>query len=82
METKEFTNDFSQGMTNIPSDSVCQDDSVAVEWNMIFRNGEHQPIQAPVDLEIFGETSFYILNIHEVKEGKHYIGVHKDKLIY
>lgn len=49
METKEFTNDFSQGMTNTPSDSVCQDDSVAVEWNMIFRNGEHQPIQAPID---------------------------------
>lgn len=79
METKEFTNDFSQGMTNIPSDSVCQDDSVAAEWNMIFRNGEHQPIQAPINLDIFKTDSFYILNIHEVKEGKHYIGIYKYK---
>ena len=49
METKQNTNDFAKGMTNIPSDNICPDDSVAAEWNMIFRNGEHYPIQAPVN---------------------------------
>lgn len=83
METKEFTNDFSQGMTNIPSDSACQDDSVAAEWNMIFRNGEHQPIQAPRDLDIFKTGSFYILHVHKVSKEKHYIGVSNNgNLVY
>lgn len=49
METRQNTNDFAKGMTNIPSDNICPDDSVAAEWNMIFRNGEHCPIQAPVN---------------------------------
>ena len=49
METKQNTNDFAKGMTNIPSDNICPDDSVAAEWNMIFRNGEHCPIQAPAN---------------------------------
>lgn len=75
MENKNITNDFSAGMTNIPSDNICPDESVAIEWNMIYRNGEHQPIQAPRDLDIFKTGSFYILHVHKVSKEKHYIGV-------
>ena len=83
METRQNTNDFAKGMTNIPSDNICPDDSVAAEWNMIFRNGEHCPIQAPVDMGIFINESFYILYIHEVHEGKLYVGVNDSgNLVY
>lgn len=83
MEIRQNTNDFAKGMTNIPSDNICPDDSVAAEWNMIFRNGEHCPIQAPVDMGIFINESFYILYIHEVHEGKHYVGVNNSgNLVY
>ena len=83
METRQNTNDFAKGMTNISSDNICPDDSVAAEWNMIFRNGEHCPIQAPVDMGIFVNESFYILYIHEVHEGKHYVGVNgSGNLVY
>ena len=76
METRQNTNDFAKGMTNIPSDNICPDDSVAAEWNMIFRNGEHCPIQAPVAFDAFnGNSSFYISNIHKVKKGNNYIGI-------
>ena len=75
METKQNTNDLSLGMTNMPSDTICPDNSVAAEWNMIFRDGEHRPIQAPRNLEIFKTGSFYILHIHKVSKEKHYVGV-------
>lgn len=74
METRQNTNDFAKGMTNIPSDNICPDDSVAAEWNMIFRNGEHCPIQAPVNpFEGQDENSrkyqqlIYIHNYNDVK---------------
>lgn len=74
METRQNTNDFAKGMTNIPSDNICPDDSVAAEWNMIFRNGEHCPIQAPVNpFEGQNETNrkymqlIYIHNYNDVK---------------
>ena len=75
METKQNTNDLSLGMTNMPSDAICPDNAVAAEWNMIFRGGEHRPIQAPRNLEIFKTGSFYILHIHKVSKKKHYVGV-------
>ena len=82
METRQNTNDFSKGMANIPSDAVCPDDSVAAEWNMIYRNGEHHPIQAPEIVNIFPNLykTFHILYIHrvysnDVTNNKHYIGV-------
>lgn len=50
METKAITNNFGQGMTNIPSDAICPDDTTSAEYNLIFRDGEHRPIQSPVNL--------------------------------
>lgn len=83
MEVKQNTNDFAKGMTNVPSDTICPDDSVAAEWNMIFRNEEHRPIQAPRNLDIFKTGSFYILHIHKVSKRKHYIGVNDNScLVY
>ena len=83
METKQNTNDLSLGMTNMPSDAICPDNAVAAEWNMIFRDGEHRPIQAPRNLEIFKTGSFYILHIHKVSKEKHYVGVNDNgNLVY
>ena len=83
METKQNTNDLSLGMTNMPSDAICPDNAVAAEWNMIFRGGEHRPIQAPRNLEIFKTGSFYILHIHKVSKEKHYVGVNDNgNLVY
>ena len=75
MDIKQNTNNFSKGMTNIPSDNICPDDSVAAEWNMIFRNREHCPIQQPINMQLFGEASFYVIHIHKVSGKKHYIGI-------
>ena len=70
-------------MTNMPSDAICPDNAVAAEWNMIFRGGEHRPIQAPRNLEIFKTGSFYILHIHKVSKEKHYVGVNDNgNLVY
>ena len=70
-------------MTNMPSDAICPDNAVAAEWNMIFRGGEHRPIQAPRNLEIFKTGSFYILHIHKVSKVKHYVGVNDNwNLVY
>ena len=70
-------------MTNMPSDAICPDNAVAAEWNMIFRDGEHRPIQAPRNLEIFKTGSFYILHIHKVSKEKHYVGVNDNgNLVY
>ena len=44
-DLKEFY--FSKGMTNTPSDSICSDDELSAEWNLIFRNGEHHVVQDP-----------------------------------
>lgn len=86
METKAITNNFAQGMTNIPSDAICPDDTTSAEYNLIFKDGEHKPIQAPVNaFEGQVEESrelhqlIYVHNYNNVKRCIFYS--HKDNFI-
>ena len=47
MQNKITQYNFEGGMSNVPSDSICADGSVHAEWNLIFRNGEHNVVQDP-----------------------------------
>lgn len=44
-ETKTLS--FSKGMTNIPSDLLCEDNELAESDGFLFRDGEMKPIQKP-----------------------------------
>ena len=69
-------------MSNVPSDSICADGSVHAEWNLIFRNGEHNVVQDPKRLYNKKENepdSVHILYIHTFgAENKNAIGIRKD----
>ena len=77
---------FSEGMSNIPSDSICSDDSLAMEWNMIYRNGEHHVIQDPVKMyEKQDEENFkypYLVYIHNFNNKKRGIAISENKLVW
>lgn len=69
-------------MSNVPSDSICADGSVHAEWNLIFRNGEHNVVQDPKRLYNKKENepdSIHILYIHTFgAETKNAIGIRED----
>ena len=69
-------------MSNVPSDSICADGSVHAEWNMIFRNGEHNVIQDPERLYNKKENEYdnvHILYIHTLgAENKNAIGIEEN----
>lgn len=44
-ETKTLS--FSKGMTNIPSDLLCEDNTLLESDGFIFKAGEMKPIQKP-----------------------------------
>ncbi len=70
-------------MSNVPSDSICADGSVHAEWNLIFRNGEHNVVQDPKRLYNKGANepdNVHILYIHSFGAGnKNAIGIREDK---
>lgn len=82
MQTKGNTNDFAVGMSNVPSDALCPDNAAAIEYNLIFRNGEHLPIQQPVypHAGYVGDEleNVHCLYIHSYNKYKRYIGVQED----
>lgn len=82
MQTKGNTNDFAVGMSNVPSDALCPDNAAAIEYNLIFRNGEHHPIQQPVypHAGYVGDKleNVHCLYIHSYNKYKRYIGVQED----
>lgn len=69
-------------MSNVPSDSICADGSVHAEWNMIFRNGEHNVIQDPKRLYNKKGNEYdnvHILYIHTFgAENKNAIGIEEN----
>lgn len=71
-DLKEFY--FSKGMTNTPSDSICSDDELSAEWNLIFRNGEHHVVQDP-KVMFEGKDVPYMLYVHSHNNVKKYIGL-------
>ena len=82
MQNKITQYNFEGGMSNVPSDSICADGSVHAEWNLIFRNGEHNVVQDPKRLYNKGANepdSVHILFIHTFgAETKNAIGIRED----
>lgn len=54
---------FDKGITNIPSDALCDDNELEVSENIVYRDGEHQPIQDPV--KILPLTEGQLLFVHK-----------------
>jgi len=47
MNEKQQQLTFEKGITTIPSDSLCSDNALENETNLIYRDGEHHVIQSP-----------------------------------
>lgn len=82
MQNKITQYNFEGGMSNVPSDSICADGSVHAEWNLIFRNGEHNVVQDPKRMYNKKENEYdnvHILYIHTFgAESKNAIGIRED----
>lgn len=46
--TKQQQLTFEKGITNIPSDAICSDNTLCESIGMVYDNGEHRVIQKPV----------------------------------
>lgn len=73
---------FEKGITNVPSDAICSDNSLSESVGMVYDNGEHRVIQKP---ELFINTGSYdgttsaaptILLVHKFNGEERFIGVH------
>ena len=40
---------FEKGITNVPSDAICSDNTLEESMGMVYENGEHRVIQKPVE---------------------------------
>ena len=57
-ETKTLS--FSKGMTNIPSDMICEDGELAFSRDFIYRDGEMRPIQRMKSIGIIAGNIMYV----------------------
>lgn len=72
---------WNKGMTNVPSDLVCDDNTCEVELNMIYRQGEHRPIQN--EQVLFGSAEMKpLLFVHKYNGYKHYIALNGSRIIW
>ena len=79
-EIKQQQLTWNKGMTNVPSDLVCDDNTCECEVNMIYRDGEHRPIQDE-QLMFGGNKLLPVLFVHKYNNYKHYISLKPDKTI-
>lgn len=63
---------FDKGITNIPSDNLCSDNTLEECIGMVHENGEHHVIQRPVE-SINGLPSGALIFIHNFNDEKRYI---------
>lgn len=59
---------FDKGMTNVPSDLLCADNTLSLADGMIFRNGEHHVIQAPKLLPAISAAGTLVF-VHKIGDG-------------
>lgn len=80
-EIKEQQLTWNKGMTNVPSDLLCSDNTCEAEVNMVYRNGEHRPIQ---DEKVMfdGEGKHRLLFVHKNNGYTHYIADNDNTLIW
>lgn len=79
-EIKQQQLTWNKGMTNIPSDLVCDDNTCESEVNMIYRDGEHRPIQDE-QLMFEGNKLLPVVFVHKYNNYKHYISLKPDNTI-
>lgn len=71
MNEKQQQLTFDKGMTNIPSDAICSDNELEECLNMYYADGEHHPIQSPV--EFMNGLTGKVLFVHKLASGEHFI---------
>lgn len=70
--TKMLQLTFDKGLTNVPSDAVCDDNSLSEEsYGMIYREGEHKVIQKPKKAKDL--KGYELLFIHRISSIERYI---------
>lgn len=70
---------FSKGMTNTPSDLLCEDSELAECDGFIYRDGEMKPIQSPKKI---GNIPYKIMYVHKQADYENIIAYDEDKTIY
>lgn len=78
MKQQQLT--FEKGITNVPSDNVCSDNTLADCVGMAYYNGEYHPIQQPV-AGLQGQRIPKLLYIHNYNNQKRAVG-HYNGYIY
>lgn len=67
MNTKQQQLTFEKGITTLPSDSVCSDNTLQDVNNLIYRDGEHHVIQNP---KLIGPADGRLLFVHKLPNGE------------
>lgn len=80
-ETKIQQLTWSKGMTNVPSDMICDDNTCETEVNMIYRLGEHRAVQNELVI-LNGQKVKQLLLVHKQNGEKRYIALKGSKLIW
>lgn len=80
-EIKQQQLTWNKGMSNVPSDLICSDNACEGELNMVYRMGEHRPIQE--EQVLFGGKALNpLLFMHEYNNYKHYIAMNGNKVMW
>lgn len=71
MNTKQQQLLFDKGITNVPSDILCSDNTLEESVGMIYDNGEHRVIQKPSDFMYQQYGAATLLYIHKFNEDRY-----------
>lgn len=58
---------FGKGITNVPSDAICDDNALEECMGMVFDDGEHRVIQKPVEFMTGAPTVLYIHKVNGIE---------------
>lgn len=61
---------FDKGITNVPSDAICSDNTLEESIGLVYENGEHRVIQKPrliMKTNLSGKKLLYVHNYNNVK---------------
>lgn len=70
-ETKTLS--FSKGVTNVPSDLLCEDSELLESDGFIFRDGEMKPIQKPVSIGNNTSLEGKLMYVHKLADYRNLI---------
>lgn len=73
---------FDKGITNVPSDLLCSDNTLEESVGMIYDDGEHRVIQNPVTKISQQYWEMKILYVHKYNDGERYVGVYDNKMCF